>query len=48
MANFMYRTDLLQQFQRIGLEEEDDDDEPICLAAIDLIVRRWVLANNHK
>ncbi|KAI1828819.1 hypothetical protein DTO027I6_10245 [Penicillium roqueforti] len=35
VVNFMHRTGLLQQFQHIGIEE-DDDDETIGLAAMDL------------
>jgi hypothetical protein len=34
VVNFMHRTGLLQQFQHVILE--DDDDEPIGLAAMDL------------
>jgi hypothetical protein len=35
VVNFMHRTGLLQQFQHVGIEEEDDD-EPTGLAAMDL------------
>jgi ribonuclease HI len=35
VVNFMHRTGLLQQFQHVGTEE-DDDDEPTGLAAMDL------------
>ncbi|CAI7664971.1 unnamed protein product, partial [Penicillium palitans] len=35
VVNFMHRTGLLQQFQHVGIEE-DDDDEPTGLAAMDL------------
>ena len=34
VVNFMHRTGLLQQFQHV--EIEDDDDEPKGLAAMDL------------
>ncbi|KAJ5442840.1 hypothetical protein N7445_004591 [Penicillium cf. griseofulvum] len=34
MVNFMHRTGLLQQFQYVT--PEDDDDEPTGLAAMDL------------
>ncbi|OQE00871.1 hypothetical protein PENVUL_c045G08090 [Penicillium vulpinum] len=37
VANFIHRTGLLQQFQHVGIEE-DDDDEPTGLAAIELVV----------
>ncbi|KAJ9480585.1 hypothetical protein VN97_g12967 [Penicillium thymicola] len=36
VVNFMHRTGLLQQFQHVGIEEENDDDEPTGLAAMDL------------
>ena len=36
VVNFMHRTGLLQQFQYVTPEEENDDDEPIGLAAMDL------------
>jgi ribonuclease HI len=36
VVNFMHRTGLLQQFQYVTPEEEDDDDEPTGLAAMDL------------
>ncbi|CRL30042.1 Endonuclease/exonuclease/phosphatase [Penicillium camemberti] len=36
VVNFMHRTGLLQQFQHVGIEEENDDDEPRGLAAMDL------------
>ncbi|OQD85542.1 hypothetical protein PENSOL_c101G11239 [Penicillium solitum] len=37
VVNFMHRTGLLQQFQHVGIEEDnDDDDEPTGLAAMDL------------
>ncbi|KUM55601.1 hypothetical protein ACN42_g11649 [Penicillium freii] len=36
VVNFMHRTSLLQQFQHVGIEEDDNDDEPTGLAAIDL------------
>ncbi|OQE01571.1 hypothetical protein PENSOL_c004G00364 [Penicillium solitum] len=36
VVNFMHRTGLLQQFQYVGIEEENDDDEPTGLAAMDL------------
>ncbi|KAJ5199244.1 hypothetical protein N7491_000200 [Penicillium cf. griseofulvum] len=35
VVNFMHRTGLLQQFQHVGIEE-DDDDEPTGLAAMEL------------
>ncbi|KUM57174.1 hypothetical protein ACN42_g10015 [Penicillium freii] len=35
VVNFMHRTGLLQQFQHVT-PEEDDDDEPTGLAAMDL------------
>jgi hypothetical protein len=35
VVNFIHRTGLLQQFQHVGIEEEDDD-EPTGLAAMDL------------
>ncbi|OQE02739.1 hypothetical protein PENVUL_c039G09384 [Penicillium vulpinum] len=36
-ANSMHQTGLLQHFQHVGLENEDDDDnEPIGLVAVDL------------
>lgn len=28
VVNFMHQTGLLQQFQHVGIEEENDDDEP--------------------
>ncbi|KAJ5194236.1 hypothetical protein N7491_001572 [Penicillium cf. griseofulvum] len=36
VVNFLHRTGLLQQFQHVGIEEDDDDDEQIGLAAMDL------------
>ncbi|KUM55547.1 hypothetical protein ACN42_g11710 [Penicillium freii] len=36
VVNFMHRTGLLQQFQYVGIEEDNDDDEPTGLAAIEL------------
>ncbi|OQD86897.1 hypothetical protein PENSOL_c083G04319 [Penicillium solitum] len=36
VVNFMHRIGLLQQFQHVGIEEENDDDEPRGLAAMDL------------
>jgi ribonuclease HI len=36
VVNFMHRTGLLQQFQHVGIEQDDDDDEPTGLAAMDL------------
>ena len=36
VVNFMHRTGLLQLFQHIGIEEENDDNEPTGLAALDL------------
>ena len=36
VVNFMHRTGLLQQFQHVGIE--DDDKEPTGLAAMDLDV----------
>ncbi|OQD94809.1 hypothetical protein PENVUL_c129G09201, partial [Penicillium vulpinum] len=35
VANFMHRTGLFQQFHHVGLEE-DDDEEPTGLAAMEL------------
>ncbi|OQD84462.1 hypothetical protein PENSOL_c124G10119 [Penicillium solitum] len=36
VVNFMHRTGLLQQFQHVGIGEENDDDEPAGLAAMEL------------
>ena len=36
VVNFVHRIGLLQQFQYIGTEEDDDDDEPIGLAVMGL------------
>ncbi|KAJ5186134.1 hypothetical protein N7491_005997 [Penicillium cf. griseofulvum] len=36
VVNFMHRTGLLQQFQHVGTEEENDNDEPTGLAAMEL------------
>lgn len=35
VIDFMYRTGLLQQFQEVGIEE-DNNDEPTGLAAMNL------------
>ncbi|KGO51994.1 hypothetical protein PEX2_064560 [Penicillium expansum] len=35
VVKFMHQTGLLRQFQHVGIED-DDDDEPVGLAAMDL------------
>ena len=47
VVNFMHQIGLLQQFQYV-IPEDDDDDELTDLAAGSRCGRRWVLANDDK